>query len=93
MQVVERKVLDQVQVITQSGIILVRFVLQKWVVGENQEILVEPKSGLHRYSIVPGDWALAEELGVRSYAETAWTPELLQLSSNNTLSSAQKLSQ
>lgn len=31
----------------------------------------------HRTPINPGDYATADALGVRSYADLAWTPEVL----------------
>jgi len=77
MEIFEKTVLDQVEIVKSLGVIQVRCVKQKWVRSGDQELMVEGNVGLHRYSVNPGEWDLADQLGVRSYAEIEWTPEVL----------------
>ena len=77
MEIFEKMVIDQVEVVKALGVIQVRCIKQKWVRSDTQEILVEPNTGFHRWSINPGNWQLADELGVRAYADIEWTPEVI----------------
>ena len=78
MEIFEKLVLDQVQIVAHASVIQVRCKKQKWVRNGDQEMLIEPSGGFHRYTLSPGDWDLADQLNVRSYAEIVWTPEVIQ---------------
>lgn len=78
MQIIEKLILDRVEILNSSGILQIRKIKQKWVINGDQEILVEPNAGLWRTTVNPGQWDLANEIGVRSYADIAWTPEVIE---------------
>lgn len=77
MEIFEKTVMDQIEIVKSLGVIQVRCIKQKWVRSGDQEMLVEPNVGLHRYSLNPGEWELADRLGVRSYADIEWTPDVI----------------
>lgn len=77
MDIVEKYVVDLVEIVQSTGMIQVRCVKQKWVKSGDQELLVEPRVGFHRFSLSPGQWTEAESLGVKSYADAAWSPEVI----------------
>jgi hypothetical protein len=77
MEIFEKKIIDMVEIIQTTGVIQIRCIKQKWVRSGDQEMLVEPNVGLHRYALNPGDWAGADAIGVRSYADAAWSPEVI----------------
>lgn len=55
----------------------VRSRIEQWVVQGAEEVRLDTVGGLHRISLSPGDWAGADQWGVRAYADVAWTPEVV----------------
>ena len=70
-----RHVVDKVEIDENTKSIGVRTRLQKWVTSSEGEMLVQDNAGFHRISLRPGDWSGADQYGVRSYADLAWTRE------------------
>lgn len=92
MEIVEKYVVDLVEIVQSTGIIQVRCIKQKWVKSGDQELLVEPRVGFHRFSLAPGQWSEAESLGVKSYADAAWSPDVIAAYNSAVQKSEEQLS-
>ena len=82
MHVEVRYVLDSCTVQGPWMVINVRSRIQQWVVNGAEELKLDAPEGLHRISLNPGDWAGADQWGVREYANIAWTQEVIDAWTN-----------
>jgi len=72
-----RHVTDKVEIDENTKTIGVRTRTQKWVVSAEGEILVQDNAGYHRACLEPGNWAGADQYGVRNYADLVWTQDAI----------------
>lgn len=72
-----RHVTDKVEIDENTKTIGVRTRTQKWVVSAEGEILVQDNAGYHRVCLEPGNWAGADQYGVRNYADLVWTQDAI----------------
>ena len=70
-------VTDKVEIDENTKTIGVRTRTQKWVVSAEGEILVQDNAGYHRVCLEPGNWAGADQYGVRNYADLVWTQDAI----------------
>ena len=82
MQVENRYVLASCSIEEPYKTINVRSGIEQWVVNGSEALKLDTVGGIHRISLSPGDWAGADQWGVRHYADLVWTPAVIDAWNN-----------